>query len=112
VQVGCDLEAVPALARAPAYGAHRDGRGGCPGDVRAGEGRTRARVDDGAVPARDEDGLPGRRGARRSPVVLGYEAEGNPSTVIRSDSASAAVKPVVRILSKDPRIRHDHPRAN
>ena len=49
---------VSAVARTPSYSAHRDGRGRGPGDVRPGEGRARAGINDGAIPPRCEDELP------------------------------------------------------
>ena len=42
---------------------------GVPGDVRAGEGRPRAGLDDGAISARAEDVVPGRGRTRRGAAV-------------------------------------------
>jgi len=51
-------EDVSTVARPAAYGADGDGRGRGAGDVRAGEGRARAGLHDGAIPPRGPDELP------------------------------------------------------
>jgi hypothetical protein len=55
-----DRQAVPPMARPEAYGADGDGSGEPAGDVRAGEGRPCARLDDRAVFTCVEVFIPGR----------------------------------------------------
>jgi hypothetical protein len=60
---------VPSLARPPTHRVDGNRGGGRSGDVRAGERGTRARLDDGAVPARPQDPISGRGGAGGGAVV-------------------------------------------
>jgi integrase len=59
----------PWHGRPPPHGPHRDRRRWSPGDVRAGQSRSRSGLHDGAVPSRDEDRIP-RRGRARGGETL------------------------------------------